>query len=106
MRTLTRRGYIVLILGLSFLLLLLSIWACLKDDVSVTSSINTDVEVKDLPKDVVESVSQHWPRARIESAQRIYNTDSWGDYKLTLKLEGGDEGSPVISETGTVKAKG
>jgi len=105
MRRFTLRGYIGLVLCLSVVLMLLLIDACGHDVTFSTFLVHVNVEVRDLPNDVVDSVGQHWPHAQIKSAERTYSSDSWGDYQLTLDLGGGDEGYPVLSETGTVKSR-
>lgn len=90
--------------ALPFLLVLLLTGAC-GDDVTVTSAVLVDMEVKDLPRDVVQSVALHWPHAKIESAHHKYGGDSWGDYLLTLGLEDGGKECPVLAKDGAVQWK-
>jgi hypothetical protein len=61
------------------------------------------IEPQDLPRDVTESVSRHWPGARIQAAERIYASDSWGDYELTLEMPEGTAKSVILSKTGVIE---
>ena len=91
------------IAGLSSLLLLLLTGACQSDAWTFTS-VSYDVKVKDLPQDVVKAVDRNWPRAHIESVERLYGGDSWGDYMLVLDLGKDRKVCPLLSKTGKVKS--
>ena len=91
--------------GFASLLLLFLTGACQVDHWSLTLvSLSYHVKVKDLPPDVVKMVDRNWPHAHIESVERIYGGDSWGDYWLTLDLDKDRKVCPFLSKTGKVKS--
>ncbi|HEY0555564.1 MAG TPA: hypothetical protein VGG20_15005 [Thermoanaerobaculia bacterium] len=96
------RGWMRGLPGLSLVLLLLSAGAC-GDDVIVINAVDVNMEVKDLPRDVVQSVALHWPHAKIESAQHRYGNDAWNAYLLTLGFEDGRKECPVLAKDGAVQ---
>lgn len=83
--------------GAACLLLLLLACSCERINAS------THVEPKDLPPEVAESFRERWPDARIESASRVYSSESWGDYKLNFTSPGGWRGTEVLSKAGEIK---
>ena len=91
------------IAGLSSLLLLLLMGACQSDTWDFTV-VDIRVKVKDLPQDVVKAVDRNWPRAHIESVDRLYGGNSWGDYLLLLDLGKDRKVCPLLSKTGKVKS--
>jgi hypothetical protein len=91
------------IAGLSSLLLLLLMSACQSDTWDFTF-IDIGVKVKDLPQDVVKAVDRNWPHAHIESVERLYGGDSWGDYALVLDLGKDRKVCPLLSKAGKVKS--
>jgi hypothetical protein len=88
--------------SLPFLLVLLWTAAC-GNEVTMINAVLVDMEVKDLPRDVVQSVALHWPHARIESAQRRYGSDTLTGYLVTLGLEDGSKECPVLAKDGAVQ---
>lgn len=82
--------------------LLLLLFAC-GCQVGSFGSISVLIEPQDLPRGVTESVRSHWPGARIQTAERLYTSDSWGDYELTLEMPGGTAESAILSKTGVVE---
>jgi hypothetical protein len=88
--------------SLPVLLVLLWAAAC-GNEVIMTNAVLVDMEVKDLPRDVVQSVALHWPQAKIESAQRRYGSDTWTGYLVTLGFEDGSKECPVLAKDGAVQ---
>jgi hypothetical protein len=83
----------------SLLMLLIFVLACDR----VSTQIYWDVQVSKLPPAVMKTVQQRWPQARVYSATRSLNLDSWGDYSVTLTLPDGQTDSHQITREGIVK---
>jgi|SRR4028119_1525376 hypothetical protein len=83
-------------------LLLLFAVGCRDGFSSITFSVA--VEPQDLPQGVAESARQHWPGARIQSAERVYDVGTWeGDYMLNLEIPGGMVETATFSKAGVVE---
>lgn len=81
---------------------LLLLFACACNGVNVFV-ISDEIELQNLPPGVAESIRQHWPGAQLRSAERIYTSDSWGDYRLNFELPGGMIEAATLSKSGAVK---
>lgn len=89
------------ILRSSCLLLFLILASACGDGVS--TRIYWDLKVSQLPPEVMKTVQQRWPQARVYSATRSLDFDTWGDYWVTLTLPDGQTDYHQISREGIVK---
>ena len=82
-----------------FLLFLILVSACDR----LSFGVSMDLGVSKLPPEVTETIHRRWPHARVDSASRSLNRDSWGDYWVTLTLPDGQTDFHQITREGIVK---